>query len=333
MICVLLAWLGQFLTVSVPIEPQLETPVDIVLRGEALFVVDYTGHACWALDARTGRTIQRYGQYGQGPGEIERPEKVWFSDGRLWLFSHDAKRIVVFDLATGAPLETIRVHAPGFAAGLWRDQLIMAGQSPGRFTPDGPVVALYPLVSSTGGRIVAYRSPGGSRQRAFGAPSQLAQKARGWLQQHLALWVPERSALFYGDPVDFGVLIRFDLSTGRTDSIALPVQDLAVWDGRRPIRQALPELDLYHGAGHVLTPTPRGDFLFITWRRAAGGFYTAVLDLTAKAPAGALADDRFPVGALDGRMIFWREADAFSLLRQPLAAVFLEASGRNPFAR
>jgi len=323
-----LLWLGLIGAQTVPVEPDLGFVVDLALRGERLYVVDFSGHACWALDVRTGRGLRRYGRFGQGPGEIAHPEKVWIDNERLWLFSHETKRIVVFDLETAEALETIRVQASGFAVGLVDGQVIMAGHSPGRFDPEAPVVGTHPIVSTPSGRMVVAKATG-----RFGASYRLAQKARGWLQQHLALWAPERGALFYGDPVDFSALQRIDLGTGQSQDVALPVYDLTVWDSRRRIEKALPELDLYHAAGHLLVPTPGGDFLFVTWRRPDGTFYTAILDLDANVPAGSLEGDRFPAGLLADQVVFWFEGEDFSLLLQPLAEVFMEGVGRNPSAR
>ncbi len=316
----------------VPVDVDVRFPVDMVLRGRTLYVVDFGANVCWALDPDTGRAIRRFGGHGQGPGEIIRPEKAWFHQDRLWLFSHEAKMIATFDPDTGAHVETIRVRAPGFAVGVWDHRLIMAGQSPGRFDPAGAAIALYPLVSGPTGRQAPYLRPGDPRRAAYLAPSDLSRRARGWMQQHLALWLPEQGVLFYGDPLDFTELTRLDLNTGQSEPIALPVFELTAWDGEKPLKKALPELDLYHASGHVWVPTPRGPFLFVTWRRAVGGFLTAILDIKAGVPAGSLVGDRAPVGALDGRMVFWSDPDSPFLQHQPLADVFLEGTGRNPFA-
>jgi len=315
----------------IPIGVDLAFPVDIALHDGLLYVVDFQAHTAWALDPATGQPIRQFGRYGQGPGEIIHPEKALWSEGRLWLFSHETKTIVAFDPDTGVYVDTIRVACPGFAAGVWRNRLILAGTSPGHYDAKADLVSLAPLIHSVRGRAAQCLRPGDPRRQTYIQPSSLLRRARGWVQQHVALWAPERAALFYGDPLDFATLRRIDLETGRVARIALPAGGLAHWDGRQPIQKAVPTLDLYHVAGHGHLETPAGDFVFVTWRRAAGDFFTAFLDLEAEAPAGTLEGAAFPVGAHEGRMVFFHPDG--SLLLQPLAEVFLEAVGRNPYPR
>jgi len=309
---------------TVPLAVDLAFPVDMALHQGLLYVVDFHGHRAWAIDPKDGRPLRQYGRFGQGPGEIMHPEKIIWVDDQVWLFSHESRKIVVFDRDTADYVETIRIQAPGFAVGIWNQHLIMAGQSPGLQDFDNRVIHLAPLRQTPKGRLAVVDRHG----KAFIAPSILAQKAQGWMQQHVALWVPEQETLFYGDPLDFSALSRVHLQTGQVTPVILTSVSLAVWDGRKPIQQAILELDLYHPAGHFFLETPGEDFLFVTWRRAGGDFFTAILDCAANAPAGAIEGQHFPVGALEDRMVFFDE-DGLLLLK-PLADVFREGVGRNP---
>ena len=107
------------------------TPVDLVLEGNRIYVLDRKDMRVTVF-SRDGRRLRYFGRPGEGPGEFRRPQSLDVR-GKLVAVTERSGRTSVFD-TTGAFLRSF--HTPGIMhinseMRLLNDSLVFCWRSPG----------------------------------------------------------------------------------------------------------------------------------------------------------------------------------------------------------